>query len=55
MRNHTHVDQTVPLAASRAQRWTGGVLALLLLCTCGGAWVCLIGVRPCVPSSLFWR
>ena len=55
MRNPTRVDQAVPPAASRAQPWTGGALALLLLCACGGAWMCLIGVHPCVLSSLFWR
>ena len=55
MQNPIRVDQAMTPAASHAQQWTGGVLAFLLLLMGGGAWVCLIGVRPCVLSSLFWR
>ena len=55
MRNRTLVDNDAAPAASRAQRWTGGVIALLLLITCWGAWVCLIGYRPCVLSYGLWR
>jgi hypothetical protein len=40
---------------SRAQRWAGEVLALLLLLACWGAWVGLIGFRPCALSYLIWR
>jgi hypothetical protein len=40
---------------SRFQRWTGGVIALLLLMTCWGAWVFLIGFQPCALSYLLWR
>ena len=31
------------------------VIALLLLITCWGAWVFLIGYRPCVLSYVLWR
>jgi hypothetical protein len=31
-----------------------GVMALLLL-TCWGAWVLLIGFQPCALSYLLWR
>ncbi len=54
MRDHTRVDRAAAPAASRSQRWAGGVIALLLL-TCWGAWVVLIGYRPCVLSYGFWR
>lgn len=41
--------------ASRSQRWACGVIALLLLLTFWGAWVLLIGSRPCALSYLLWR
>ena len=55
MRDSTLVDRAAASAAARSQRWAGGVIALLLLITCGGAWVFLIGFRPCVLSSVLWR
>jgi len=55
MRDSTLVDRAAAPAASRSQRWAGGVIALLLLITCWGAWVFLIGFRPCVLSSVLWR
>ena len=55
MRDRMRVDRAAAPAASRAQRWAGGVIALLLLITCWGAWVFLIGYRPCVLSSVLWR
>jgi hypothetical protein len=42
-------------AASHAQRWAAAVLAFLLLVTFWGAWVLLIGFRPCALSYLLWR
>ena len=39
---------------SRSERWAGGGMALLLL-TCWGAWVLLIGFQPCALSYLLWR
>jgi len=45
-------------AASRAPRWGGGLIGLLLLMTllaCGGAWVDLVGYRVCALSYLVWR
>ena len=33
----------------------GGVIALLLLMTCWGAWVLLIGFQRCALSYLLWR
>ena len=55
MQNHIRVDQAVTPAASRAQLWGGVALAFLLLIMGGGAWVSLIGFRPCVLAALFWR
>jgi len=55
MRDRTLVDRAAALAAARSQRWVGGVIALLLLITCWGAWVFLIGFRPCVLSHVLWR
>ena len=55
MRDSTLVDLAAAPAASRSQRWAGGVIALLLLIMCWGAWVFLIGYRPCVLSYVLWR
>ena len=55
MRDRTRVDRATVPEASRWQRWAGGVIALLLLITCWGAWVFLIGYRPCVLSYVLWR
>jgi hypothetical protein len=55
MRDRTRVARAAAPAASRSQRWAGGVIARLLLNTCWGAWVFLIGYRPCVRSSGLWR
>ena len=55
MRDSMLVDHAAAPEASRSQRWAGGVIALLLLITCWGAWVFLIGFRPCVLSYVFWR
>jgi hypothetical protein len=55
MRDRTRVDRAIAPAASRSQRWAGGVIALLLLITGWGAWVFLIGYRPCVLSYVLWR
>jgi hypothetical protein len=40
---------------ARSQRWAGGVIALLLLMTCWGAWGFLRGFRPWALSYLFGR
>ncbi len=55
MRDRALVDLAAAPGASRSQRWAGGVIALLLLMTCWGAWVFLIGFRPCALSYLLWR
>jgi hypothetical protein len=55
MRDRTLVDRAAAPAAACSQRWAGGVIALLLLITCWGAWVFLIGFRPCVLSYVLWR
>jgi hypothetical protein len=52
---HAMRDWAVAPRPARSQRWAGGVIALLLLMTCWGAWVCLLGFRPCALSSLFGR
>ena len=48
-------NRVSPPDVARLQRWTVGVVGLLLLMTCWGAWVFLIGFRPCALVSLFWR
>jgi hypothetical protein len=55
MRDRMLVDRAAAPEASRSQRWTGDVIALLLLITCWGAWVFLIGFHPCVLSYGLWR
>jgi hypothetical protein len=52
-RDKTLVDLTVTPEVSRSQQWAAGGLALLLL-TCWGAWVLLIGFRPCALSYQLW-
>jgi hypothetical protein len=51
---HAMRDCAVAPRPSRSQRWAGGVIALLLM-TCWGAWVFLLGFRPCALSYLFGR
>jgi hypothetical protein len=48
-------DQVAARRTARTQRWASGVAALLLLLMCWGAWVCLLGYRPCALSYLLWR
>jgi hypothetical protein len=55
MRTHAFVDLASAPGASRFHRWIGGGIALLLLIMCWGAWVLLIGFRPCALSYLLWR
>ena len=47
--------RTSARGAARAQQCVTGALAFLLLMTCWGAWVLLIGWRPCALSYLLWR
>jgi hypothetical protein len=54
-RNRACVDLAAAPEASRFQRWAGGVITLLLLLACWGAWVCLIGFHLCPISYLVWR
>jgi len=51
------VDRGAAPGVARSQRWAAGMIGLLLLMTCWGAWVLLIGFRPCALSYLylFWR
>ena len=37
------------------QRFAAGGITLLLFAALWGAWVLLIGFRPCALSSLLWR
>jgi hypothetical protein len=55
MRARALLDRPSAPGASRSQRWAGGVIALLLFLTFWGAWVLLIGSRPCALSYLLWR
>jgi hypothetical protein len=55
MRAQSLVDLTSVPGASHFHCWAGGVIALLLLMTFGGAWVVLIGYRACALSYLLWR
>jgi len=48
-------DPAIAAGAVHAKRWAGGVRVLLLLMTFWGAWVFLIGFRPCPLSYLLWR
>lgn len=52
-----HAKQELPASPGRTLSHTlvGAGLALFLLVACGGAWVWLIGIRPCALSSLVWR
>jgi hypothetical protein len=53
MNTRESVEHASARAVSRAQRWAGGVIALFPLLTFSGAWVLLIGFRPCVLASLW--
>jgi hypothetical protein len=55
MRARALVDLVSAPGVSSSHRWAGGVTALLLLMTFWGAWVLLIGFRPCALSYLLWR
>jgi hypothetical protein len=55
MRDRMLIDRAAVPEASRSQRWTGDVIAFLLLITCWMAWVFLIGFHPCVLSYGLWR
>jgi hypothetical protein len=49
------VDSVSPPGSSSYQRLAAGGIALLLFAALWGAWVLLIGFRPCSLSSLLWR
>jgi hypothetical protein len=55
MRDHTGVDLVSAPGASRPQTLAAGGIAVLLLLALWGAWVLLIGARPCALSYLLWR
>jgi hypothetical protein len=55
MRNRTGVDLVSTPRASRSQTLAAGGIAILLLLALWGAWVLLIGARPCALSYLLWR
>jgi hypothetical protein len=52
-----HSDRTdfTSTSATTYQRLAAGGIALLVLAVCWGAWVLVIGFRPCALSSLLWR
>ena len=50
------VDGLTPVRdAPLSRRLATGGMMLLLFVILGGAWVLLIGIRPCVLSYLLWR
>ena len=51
----TLVDLTAAAGASRFQRLIAGSLTVVLCIAFWGAWMLVIGVRPCVTASLLWR
>jgi hypothetical protein len=51
----TLVDLTSAAGPSRCQRLIAGSLTGALCIALWGAWMLLIGVRPCVTASLLWR
>jgi hypothetical protein len=53
--DHTLVDITSAAGASRCQRLTAGGLTVILYVALWGAWMLVIGVRPCVTASLLWH
>jgi hypothetical protein len=55
MREHTGVGLVSAPGASRPQTLAAGGIAVLLLLALWGAWVLLIGARPCALSYLLWR
>jgi hypothetical protein len=52
-----HSDRTdlASIPATTYQRLVAGGIAILVLAVCWGAWVLLIGFRPCSVASLLWR
>ena len=51
----TLVDLTSTAGPSRCQRLIAGSLTVVLYIAFWGAWMLVIGVRPCVTASLLWR
>jgi hypothetical protein len=49
------VDFASPSEGSSYQKLAAGGIALLLFAVLWGAWVLVIGFRPCSLSSLLWR
>jgi len=49
------IDLASPPASFAYQRLAAGGIALLLFAAFWGAWVLLIGFRPCSLSSLLWH
>jgi len=49
------VDLTSPAGTSCFQRLIAGSLTVVLCIAFWGAWMLVIGVRPCVTASLLWR
>jgi hypothetical protein len=54
-RDHTGIDFVSAPGASRSQSLVAGGVAILCLIALWGAWVLLIGARPCALSYLLWR
>jgi hypothetical protein len=55
LRDHTGIDLVSAPGASRPQTLVAGGIAILLFIALWGAWVLLIGTRPCALSYLLWR
>jgi hypothetical protein len=54
-RDHTGIDLVFAPGVSRFQTLAAGGVTIILLLALWGAWVLLIGARPCALSYLLWR
>jgi len=52
LRARARVDRVFALGALHVQAWLGGVIALVFLLMAWGAWMLLIGYRPCPLSYI---
>jgi hypothetical protein len=53
--NSAVIDPESTPGASRSQLLAAGGIAVILFVALWGAWVLLIGARPCALSYLWWR
>jgi len=55
LKNSALIDLESAPGASRSQTLAAGGIAAILFVALWGAWVLLIGARPCALSYLWWR